>query len=77
MNEQQFVLWMRGFVTACHSFQPTPAQWDELVETLNNVNISSNKSDTFELGKATVPESYWKTEASSNSTNIKKAMLHG
>ena len=77
MNEQQFVLWMKGFVTACNKYMPTPAQWDELVDTLKTVNTNSNKSDTFELGRANVPEGYWKAEVSSNTTNIKKAMLHG
>lgn len=44
MNEKEFFIWLDGFVTACNNYQPTPAQWDTLVDTLKKVkeNKSSN-----------------------------------
>lgn len=39
MNSKEFVHWMRGFVTACPKFHPTPEQWDLLVETLHKVQL--------------------------------------
>lgn len=39
MNSKEFVHWMRGFVTACPKFHPTPEQWDLLVETLHKVKL--------------------------------------
>lgn len=39
MNTKEFVHWMRGFVTACPRYHPTPEQWDLLIETLNKVKI--------------------------------------
>jgi hypothetical protein len=37
MTPTDFVHWMRGFVTACPKFHPTPEQWDLLVEQLSKV----------------------------------------
>lgn len=39
MNTKEFVHWMRGFVTACPRYAPTPEQWDLLIETLNKVKV--------------------------------------
>lgn len=69
MNEKQFVTWMQGFVAACSIYQPTPVQWDELVDTLKKVKISSTKNSifdsekktVFDLGHVKVPKNHWKT----------------
>jgi hypothetical protein len=81
MNEKEYVIWLKGFVTACNSYLPTPKQWDELVDTLNKVEISSNKSsifdkekkNVFDIASVGIPKGYWQTEASSNS---KKELLN-
>lgn len=67
MTSREYVIWLKGFVTACNSYLPTPAQWDELVETLNKVDSTSTKSSIFDeekslfLGKVNVPKNYWNT----------------
>jgi hypothetical protein len=70
MNEKEFVIWLKGFVTACNSYLPTPAQWDELVDTLNKVDTNSIKKGifdkeskgVFDIGTIDVPKNYWQTE---------------
>lgn len=42
MNSKEFVYWMRGFVTACPRFHPTPEQWDLLVENLHKVKLEES-----------------------------------
>jgi len=37
MTSTDFIYWMRGFVTACPHFHPTPEQWALLVEQLSKV----------------------------------------
>lgn len=69
MTSKEYIIWLRGFVTACNSYLPTPAQWDELVETLNNVDITSKKSsifdsekkNVFDLATVKLPKDYWTT----------------
>ena len=46
MKDKHFVIWLKGFVTACHSHLPTPAQWDQLVEKLNTVKSEGDKQYT-------------------------------
>ena len=70
MNEKEFVIWLKGFVTACNSYLPTPKQWDELVDTLNKVDTNSIKKGifdkeskgVFDIGTIDVPKNYWQTE---------------
>jgi len=75
MKPKEFVNWLNGFVTACNNYLPTPAQWDELKETLKKVDLDSNKMTVFDeeksifLGKVTLPKDYWKT-------NNDKEVLH-
>lgn len=44
MNEKEFFIWLDGFVTACNNYQPTPAQWDTLVDTLKKVKENKNRN---------------------------------
>lgn len=75
MKPKEFVTWLKGFVTACNAHLPTPAQWDELVETLNKVDLDSKKMTVFDeeksifLGKITTSKDYWQT-------NTNKDILH-
>jgi len=41
MSEKDFVTWLRGFVSACHDFQPTPKQWELIKEVLADVQSGS------------------------------------
>ncbi len=69
MTSREYIIWLRGFVTACNSYLPTPAQWDELVDTLKNVDISvsknsifdSEKKSVFDIGSVKIPKDYWNT----------------
>lgn len=78
MKEREFVTWMKGFVTAIDPNQPTPMQWQELVDTLNKVETSSikksifdsEKKTVFDIGHVKVPKEYWKTEVSTNNKQL-------
>lgn len=78
MTSREYILWLRGFVTACNSYLPTPAQWDELIETLNKVDIDSTRRSIFDeekslfLGKINVPIDYWNT----NNNKQEKQLLN-
>ncbi len=80
MTSREYIIWLRGFVTACNSYLPTPAQWDELIETLNEVDITAKKSSIFDsekksifdLGTVNMPKDYWTT----NNDNKEKQLLN-
>jgi hypothetical protein len=38
MTSKEFVIWLKGFVTASNSYNLTPAAWDQLKKKLENVN---------------------------------------
>lgn len=38
MTSQEFIFWLKGFVEACHEYQPTPKQWDSLKDQLEEVS---------------------------------------
>lgn len=38
MTSKEYVIWLKGFVEACHEYAPTPKQWDALKDTLAEVN---------------------------------------
>jgi hypothetical protein len=44
MTSKEYVIWLKGFVEACHEYAPTPKQWDALKDKLAEVN------DSFPLG---------------------------
>lgn len=48
MTNKEFVVWMKGFMTACNDFTATPKQWDEIKDNLDKVkdNKSSNTYTT-------------------------------
>jgi hypothetical protein len=37
MTSKEYVIWLRGFVEACHEYAPTPKQWDALKDKLAEV----------------------------------------
>lgn len=38
MTPKDYVIWLKGFVEACHEYAPTPKQWDALKDKLKEVN---------------------------------------
>jgi len=38
MTSKEFVIWMKGFITACNDYSPTPKQWDIMKEELEKVS---------------------------------------
>lgn len=38
MTSKEFVIWMKGFITACNDYAPTPKQWDTMKEELEKVS---------------------------------------
>lgn len=40
MTSKEYVIWLKGFVEACHEYAPTPKQWDALKDKLAEVNDS-------------------------------------
>jgi hypothetical protein len=38
MTSRDFVIWLRGFVTATNNYNVTPAQWDALKDNLDKVD---------------------------------------
>ena len=38
MTSKEYVIWLKGFVEACHEYAPTPKQWDLLKEKLEQVS---------------------------------------
>jgi hypothetical protein len=47
MNSKEYVIWLKGFVEACHEYAPTPKQWDALKDKLTEVNDDSTPSFPF------------------------------
>ncbi len=37
MTSKEYVIWLKGFVEACHEYAPTPKQWDALKDKLVEV----------------------------------------
>jgi len=38
MTSKEFTLWLKGFMTACNEYSPTPKQWDIIKEELDKVS---------------------------------------
>jgi hypothetical protein len=38
MTSQEFIIWMKGFISAAHEYAPTPKQWDILKDELSKVS---------------------------------------
>ena len=41
MTSKEYVIWLKGFVEACHEYAPTPKQWDALTDKLKEVKDES------------------------------------
>lgn len=39
MNPKDFVIWLNGFISGCHSYNATPEQWDTLKDVLSKVKL--------------------------------------
>ena len=79
MTEKQFVMWLRGFTEACHHLNPTPAQWEKIIETLKNVKEDSSCS----CGNRIYTYPYSSTSINSTGTSTRnnpetpQTLLHG
>ena len=38
MTSVEFTIWLKGFMTACNEYSPTPKQWDIIKEELDKVS---------------------------------------
>ena len=38
MTSTEFTIWLKGFMTACNEYSPTPKQWDIIKEELDKVS---------------------------------------
>lgn len=45
MKPEEFVFWLKGFVTASNHYNLTPAAWDELKAQLQKVQLSEDEDD--------------------------------
>ena len=50
MTSEEYVIWLKGFVTAAGEFTLTPKQWDDLKDELNKVDDTPYVSDNFTIG---------------------------
>lgn len=55
MTSKEFVIWLNGFVEACHEYAPTPKQWDALKDKLTEVD------DSIPLGGVISDQNTFKT----------------
>tara|TARA_R100000742_G_C4198452_1_gene28307 strand:+ start:230 stop:406 length:177 start_codon:yes stop_codon:yes gene_type:complete len=55
MNETEFVQWLKGFIEGVHHYNITPAQFDLLKDTLDEVN---NNVYTYNISAIS---DYWTT----------------
>jgi hypothetical protein len=53
MTPKEFTIWMKGFITACPKFHPTPEQWDLLKEQLARVDVEEKKIPTGPIYRTT------------------------
>lgn len=44
MTSKEYVIWLKGFVEACHEYAPTPKQWDALKDKLEEVKDDTSVS---------------------------------
>lgn len=69
MTAKDFAIWLQGFVTACHDFQPTPKQWDRIKEVLDSVEELKNISYPLDIDN--LPDNVTVTAG----TSAKKVLL--
>ena len=46
MTSKEYIIWLKGFITACNDYAPTPKQWDTIKEELIKVNDNFIASGT-------------------------------
>ena len=46
MTSKEYIIWLKGFITACNDYAPTPKQWDIIKEELIKVNDNFLTSGT-------------------------------
>jgi len=49
MTSKEFTIWLKGFITACNEYSPTPKQWDIIKEELENVKDDTS-APSFPFG---------------------------
>ena len=55
MTSKEYVIWLKGFVEACHEYAPTPKQWDALRDTLAEVSDETPIGTPIGIGGFGVP----------------------
>jgi len=45
MTSKEFVIWLKGFSTACNEYTPTPKQWDIIKEELHKVRDENDQDE--------------------------------
>ena len=43
MQSKEFIIWLKGFITACNDYAPTPKQWDIIKEELEKIKLEDNE----------------------------------
>ncbi len=49
MTSKEFTIWLKGFITACNEYSPTPKQWDIIKEELEKVKDDTS-APSFPFG---------------------------
>jgi len=70
MTSKEFVIWMKGFITACNEYAPTPKQWDIMKEELEKVSDEERIGTTIGVGGWGTPNGTITTTPGSGSITI-------
>ena len=55
MTSKEYVIWLKGFVEACHEYAPTPKQWDALKDKLAEVTDAEQIGTSIGVGGFGIP----------------------
>ena len=69
MTSKEFTIWLKGFITACNDYAPTPKQWDIIKEELEKVNDYPQSN-----GTVTISNPYVATFSSGSTTSTQKIL---
>lgn len=69
MTSREFTIWLKGFITACNDYAPTPKQWDTIKEELEKVNDNFVASGTTTVNYP--PNATW---TYTNGENLKQQL---
>ena len=61
MKPKEYIIWLKGFVEACHEYAPSPKQWDALKDKLKEVDYSIPLGGANKAGKA-MQDRDWSTK---------------